>query len=86
LVEESRLHLVRLDDGTNMNALGAWMNWAAPGGLAGEAPATFLGGAQDMPGGSTTYLNVDLQAGQYAWIAEVPDPAGKSMLKTFTVE
>jgi len=80
------VHLARLGDGTDMDALGAWMNWAAPGGLAGEAPATFLGGAQDMPGGSTTYLTVDLEAGQYAWIAEVPNPDGKSMLKTFTVD
>jgi hypothetical protein len=78
LVEESRLHLVRLDDGTDMNALGAWMNWAAPGGLAGEAPATFLGGAQDTPGGSTTYLNVDLQAGQYAWIVRCLIPLGRA--------
>jgi hypothetical protein len=79
------VHLARLDDGTDMDALGAWMNWAAPGGLAGEAPTPFLGGAQDMPGGSTTYLNVDLQAGEYAWIAEVPNPDEKGMLKTFTV-
>jgi hypothetical protein len=25
-------------------------------------------------------------SGRYAWIAEVPDPAAKGMLRTFTVE
>lgn len=81
------VHLARLDGSADMEALGAWMNWAAPGGLGEPAPSgvRFLGGAQDMPGGSTTYLNVDLQAGEHAWIAEVPDPAAKGMLQTFTV-
>lgn len=38
-----------------------------------------------MPAGSTAYLTVHLTPGHYAWIAEVPDPAAKGMLKTFTV-
>jgi hypothetical protein len=29
---------------------------------------------------------VELTPGRYAWIAEVPDPAAKGMLRTFTVE
>lgn len=81
------VHIARIDGGADMEALEAWMNWATPGGLAEPVPSgiEFLGGAQDMPGGSTAYLNVDLQAGEYAWIAEVPDPAAKGMLETFTV-
>ncbi len=82
------VHLVRLSDGANMEDLGAWMNWVVPGGLAEPAPSgsQFLGGAQDMPAGSITYIRANLTPGQYAWIAEVPNPAGKGMLKTFTVE
>ena len=82
------VHLVRLSDDASMEELGAWMNWAAPGGLAEPAPAgiEFIGGAQDMPGGSTTYVTATLEPGQYAWIAEVPNPAEKGMLKTFAVE
>lgn len=79
------VHLVRLRDDTDMAALATWMNWTGPTGLEAPAPAEFLGGIGDMPAGSTGYINVLLTPGRYAWIAEVPDPAGKNMLKTFTV-
>jgi hypothetical protein len=46
----------------------------------------FVGGTQDMPGGSTTYVEARLEPGNYAWIAEVPSPDEKDMLRTFTVE
>lgn len=81
------VHLARLDEGADREALGAWMNWAAPGGLAGEVPegVTFLGGVQDMPAGSTAYLTAELTSGRYALVAEVPDPAAKGMLVEFTI-
>ncbi len=79
------VHLVRLQDDTDMAALATWMDWTQPTGLEGPAPAEFLGGVNDMPAGSTGYMSVVLTPGRYAWIAEVPDPAGKNMLKTFTV-
>lgn len=83
-------HLVRLDDGadqTLLTELAAWMDWTQPGGLAAVAPrgAAFLGGSMEMAGGSTAYFTVNLTPGDYAWIAEVPDPAAKKMLTTFTV-
>lgn len=83
-------HLVRLDDASDqalLAELAAWMDWTQPGGLAGVAPrgAEFLGGSMEMAGGSTAYFTVNLVPGDYAWIAEVPDPAGKNMLTTFTV-
>lgn len=79
-------HLVRLD-GADLGALATWMNWLVPGSLADPAPAgvTFLGGTQDMPGGSRAFVTVDLPSGDYAWIAEVPDPMGKNMFVQFTV-
>jgi hypothetical protein len=82
------VHLVRLSENADMEGLRAWMNWATPGGLAEPAPSgiEFIGGAQDMPGGSTTYVSANLESGDYAWIAEVPKPTEKGMLKTFTVE
>lgn len=81
------VHLARLEEDADLEALGAWMDWSAPGGLAEPAPSgvTFLGGTQEMPGGSTAYLTVDLVPGDYAWIAEVPDPAGKGMLVRFSM-
>jgi hypothetical protein len=68
-----------------MAELGAWMNWTLPDGLETPAPAEFLGGVNDMPAGATGYMNVVVKPGRYAWIAEVPDPAGMGMLQTFEV-
>lgn len=81
------VHLVRLEEDADLEALGAWMDWSAPGGLAEPAPSgvTFLGGTQDMPAGSTTYVTARLESGDYAWIAEVPSPGEKGMLTTFSV-
>jgi hypothetical protein len=79
------VHLVRLAPDTDLDALAAWMDWTQPTGLEVPAPAEFLGGVNEMPAGSTGYLTVDLDPGQYAWIAEVPKPREKGMLKTFTV-
>lgn len=82
------VHLVRLDPGADLEALETWMNWVIPGSLASPAPAgvTFLGGVQDMPAGSTSYLRANLTSGDYAWIAEVPDASAKNMLVEFTVQ
>lgn len=82
-------HLVRLNskDAELLDALAAWMDWRQEGALAARAPqgAEFLGGTMEMQAGGTAYYTVNLRPGDYAWIAEVPDPAGKGMLKTFTV-
>ncbi|MFW6084933.1 MAG: hypothetical protein ACODAA_06955, partial [Gemmatimonadota bacterium] len=81
------VHLVRLDDSADTDALADWMNWSVPGGLASPQPegVTFLGGAQDMPAGSTTYVTAELVPGDYAWIAEVPDPDAEKMFVPFSV-
>lgn len=80
------VHLVRLEDTTDLQKLATWMDWTQPGGLETPAPVTFLGGTHEMPAGETAYFTVELTPGRYAWIAEVPNPAEKGMLKTFTVE
>lgn len=80
------VHLVKLEKDTDLEKLNSWMTWTTPDGLNTPAPVTFLGGAQEMPAGGTAYITIDLKPGNYAWIAEVPDPASKNMLKTFTVQ
>lgn len=45
----------------------------------------FLGGTQEMPQGKKAYFKADLQPGDYAFIAEVPDPMGKGMFQTFSI-
>lgn len=79
------VHLVRLDEHTDMGELASWMDWTTQGGLETPAPVAFLGGVQEMPAGSTGYVHVTLTPGRYAWIAEVPKPAEKRMLHVFTV-
>ena len=82
-------HLVKLDstDPALLADLASWMDWRAEGSLAFRAPegAEFLGGTMEMAAGGTAYYTVNLVPGTYAWIAEVPDPSTKNMLKTFTV-
>lgn len=80
------VHLVRLAGDTDLEALAGWMDWTQPNGLQEPAPVEFLGGLGEMPAGSTGYFTVELTPGDYAWISEVPDPAGKGMLQTFTVD
>ena len=79
------VHLARLAADTDLDALAAWMDWRLPGGLETPAPVEFLGGTHEMPVGGKAYFTARLEPGRYAWIAEVDDPMGKKMLKTFTV-
>jgi hypothetical protein len=84
------LHLIRLEDGTDLDGVNGWMNWAAPDQFIsdGNEPTTFLGGVSDIWTADlprTGYLHVTLQPGDYAWVAEVPDPASKGLLTRFSV-
>jgi len=84
------VQLVRLQDkadGEALEAIAKWMDWRNPEGLVNRAPADarFMGGVMEMSEGTSGYLHVDLEPGDYAWIAEVPDPASQGMLKTFSI-
>lgn len=80
------VHVVKVSDDLDMNALQAWMDWRSPTGLQTPAPADFVGGLNEMPAGSTGYFTVTLDPGHYALISEVPDPDKSGMLKEFTIE
>lgn len=95
------VHLVRLDDDTDLDQLASWMdyrdiddpNYPEVGGLVTPAPATFLGGVQESPAGTTTYFQAHLQKGNYAWIAEIPaadllaaNPGDPDWIVPFSVE
>jgi hypothetical protein len=79
------VHLARLEEDTDMDALASWMDWTQPGGLETPAPAEFLGGLHEMPAGATGYMTVTLEPGRYVWLAEVPGPDKKGMLHTFVI-
>ncbi len=75
------------DDEKALSAIAEWMDWRHPEGLVNRAPAgtTFVGGVMEMTAGVSGYLHVDLEPGDYAWIAEIPEPADQGMLKTFSI-
>jgi hypothetical protein len=58
------------------------MSWID--GMVSPAPVEFLGGADQMPAGSTAYFEVDLEPGSYAWISE--GYAAQGAVKEFVVE
>jgi len=71
------VQLVKLADMENQTLqedLSNWMDWTKPGGLVHRAPegAQFIGGAMEMAEGRSAYLHLDLEPGDYAWIAENP--------------
>lgn len=81
------VHVVRLDDDVDIEAVATWMDFLQPRGQMSTAdnpaPAEFLGGVHEMPKGNTAYFEVELTPGDYAWISE--QPAADSNYVKFTV-
>jgi len=73
--EESKgyqtIHLIRVEDDTDLEAVEQWQNWYTEDGLMAPAPAEFLGGGtvqSERSKGDVAYFSVeDLEPGQYAW-------------------
>lgn len=82
------VNLVKLDSDADIEALIAWMNWSAPGGLQTPSPNgfTFLGGTNNMLAGEAGFFEVDLEPGNYVLISEVPEADKKGLFKKFTVK
>ena len=78
------IHLVRLNNDTDMDKIISWMDWMNIGGLRTPAPAEFLGGTQEMPERYTSYFTVNLEPGNYAWISETG--ANNGMIKKFSIK
>lgn len=80
------VHVAAVPEHVTTTELAAWMDWRGPEGLNTPAPVRFLGGSNEMPAGAVGYFTVDLTPGRYAWVAEVPEPNRKGMLRYFTVD
>jgi len=84
------VQLLKLSDATDHNLLtdvAEWMDWRTPGSLVNRGPegVQFLGGSMEMIAGGKAYFHVDIVPGEYAWIAEVPNPEEKNMIYRFKV-
>ncbi len=80
------VHLMRVDSPDSLARADDWMDWRTPEGLQSPSPVVFLGGMQDLPAGAHGYFSVDLAPGNYAFIAEMPQPDSAGMVLPFTVE
>jgi len=78
------VHLIRMNDTTDIDEVILWLDWMNIKGLESPAPVEFLGGTQEMPVGYTSYFTVELEPGNYAWISE--SSAAKGMVEMFTVK
>ena len=81
------IHVVQLDENSNLDEIATWMDFLSPEGLISSAenpgPATFVGGTHEMPNGNTVYFTVELEPGRYAWISE--QPFDNKTIEEFTV-
>ncbi len=81
----NNLHLIRMEEDTDLDTVNYWLDWYRLGGLRSPAPADFLGGVEEVRDGATAYFALDiLEPGNYAWIVFVS--RGQGLYKTFTVE
>lgn len=79
------VHLMRVDGPDSIALADAWMDWRSPDGLEDPGPVAFLGGINDLPAGSHGYFTVNLEPGDYAFIAEMPAPQAAGFVLPFTV-
>lgn len=80
------VHLIRVSGPDALGRANDWMDWRTPGGLQDPAPAQFLGGINDLPAGANGYFTVDLEPGDYALIAEMPDPQAAGFVLPFSIK
>ncbi len=78
------VHLIKLEENTDLNKVMDWLNWMNVEGMQPKAPVQLLGGTQEMPIGHTAYFTIHLEQGNYAWIAENYGALG--MVEKFTID
>lgn len=70
------VHLIRLDDDTELAEVTEWLDWYRVDGLASPSPAEFLGGVStygQMPDHGAAYFSVEvLEPGEFAWVVKAP--------------
>ncbi len=84
----NNIHLIKLEENTDLDEVNSWLDWYKVGGLRAPAPADFLGGVSTydaVPGESATYFSLEIdEPGEYAWIVQVPE--GEQLWNIFNVQ
>lgn len=80
------VHIMKVDNDESIAVAGDWLDWRNKNGLESPSPVLFLGGVNDMPAGTHSYIRVDLAPGDYAFIAEVPNPQELGLVLPFTID
>ena len=82
---ENNVHLIRMNDGTDLNEVNEWMDWYKLGGLRSPSPVEFLGGVGFVSEIDNGYFTLEIdEPGDYAWVVFYYQDEG--LYKTFTVE
>ncbi len=78
-------HFFRIFPDTDVEASAKWPDFFPNDGQQTPAPAHFVGGIHDMPEGSTAYIKLQLEEGEYGIVAEVPDAQDTGLFRRITV-
>jgi hypothetical protein len=78
-------HFFRILPNTDVEASAKWVDFFPNDGQQTPAPAHYVGGIHDMPEGSTAYIKMRLEEGEYGIVAEVPDAQEIGLFRRFTV-
>jgi hypothetical protein len=78
-------HFFEITPETDVDAAAKWVDFFPIDGQQTPAPARYVGGIHDMPAGSTAYVKLSLDAGEYGIVAEVPDAQSKGLFTTISV-
>jgi hypothetical protein len=81
----NNVHLVRLNDETDLDEVNDWMDWYKIGGLRSPSPAEFLGGFGFVSEVDNAYFSLDItEPGEYAWVVFISQAHG--LYKRFAIE
>jgi len=82
----NNVHLIRMEEDTNLDEVNEWMDWYKLGGLRSPSPAEFIGGIGLVETEvDKAYFALDItEPGDYAWVVFVSQDQG--LYKTFTIE
>ena len=78
------VHVARLEEGMEAEALVPWMDAFNLEGLQSPAPVVFVGGTHERPAGERIYFTVDLEEGRYALLSEASE--ARRMAQEITVD